>query len=64
MSDDVIITVPTDGTEFIITNSRGEIEAHYKIKQNKKTNMRQIKEHGKNPQNQTNEEEIDSLPEK
>ena len=27
-------------------------------------NIQQLKEHGKNPQDQTNEEEIDSLPEK
>ena len=34
-----------------------------KIKQNEKTNMQQIKEHGKITQGQTNEE-IGSLPEK
>ena len=35
------------------------------VKQNEKTeNMQQIKEQGKNPPDQTNEEEICSLPEK
>ena len=36
LSDDVVITVSTNGKEFIVTNSRGEMEAHYQIKQNKK----------------------------
>ena len=33
-------------------------------KMKKQTNMQQVKEHGKNPQDYTNEEEIGNLPDK
>ena len=33
-------------------------------KMKRERNIQQLEEHGKNPQDQTNEEEIDSLPEK
>lgn len=33
-------------------------------KMKKQTNMQQVKEHGKNPQDQKNEEEIGNLPDK
>ena len=36
MNDDIVITVPTNGTKFTVSNSKGEKKKSFTIKQNKK----------------------------